>query len=206
MNIENYRIITVIIGSITALGAISAVIIAIYKLGSIFKQVEISQEQITISNDQNGILIQQNEIQIEERKITKEREIKWKTEATYDHYRTNEIFRSITKNIFNKSKNGSDYTDYKFDHDVVCLLNYFESIAVGVNQGIYNEDMMKDYLNESIYKSVKIFILGESGEIKGRTWVANKGIIKPGEQPFLMELYTKWFPIEQHVNYQDPQV
>lgn len=177
MEIETYRIVIVCISSITAIGTLIAAIIAVFKLSNISKQIE----------------------------ITNKREIKWKTEATYEIYRSSSMFKKVTESIFEKSKNGTDYTNFEYDHNVLYLINYLESIAVGVEQGIYNEDMMKDYLKEAVYKSVKVFLLGLGGDLKGRSWTANKSVTYPNEQPNLMRLYKKWFPEESNVHYKDPE-
>lgn len=204
MTEESYRVAIVIISSFAAIGTIIAAVVALYKLGKIFDQVENSRKQIEISVVQTQALLEQNKLIHEQSKIQLEREIKWKTERAYEQYKT-ETFKVITENIFKSSNCGTDYTKIEFNHDIVCLVNYLESIAVGIFQGIYNEKMMNDFLKESIYKSVKVFLLGESGEVYGRTWKANKVLIKPCEQPFLMKLYHEWYPKEPRVAYKDPE-
>ena len=204
MTEETYKLLIVIISSVTAAGTLTAAIIAVYKLSGIFNQIKLSQQQIEISTKHTGALLEQNNILLEERKVQYEREIKWKTVRAYEAYKT-KTFKEITENIFKASKNGTDYTQIELNHDIVCLVNYLESIAVGIHQGIYNEQMMKDFLKESVYKSVKVFLLGESGEVHGRTWKAKKVLIKPKEQPFLMKLYFSWYPKEPKVDYHDPE-
>jgi hypothetical protein len=204
MTEETYRVLIVCISSLAAAGTLTAAIVALYKLSKIFDQVDNSRKQIEISAIQTQALIDLNKLIYEQREIQLEREIKWQTEHAYEKYKT-KTFNKITENIFLASNNGTDYTRIELSHDIICLINYLESIAVGIFQGIYNERMMFDFLKESVYKSVKVFLLGQSGEVKGRTWKAKKRIINPIEQPFLMELYYKWYPEEPEVAYRDPE-
>jgi hypothetical protein len=43
--------------------------------------------------------------------------------------------------------------------DIVNLLNYFDAIAVGIEQGVYDEDIVFDLQNVSIVSSVEMFVL-----------------------------------------------
>ena len=82
------------------------------------------------------------------------------------------IIKDAMKRLWNVTVNGTDYTkltdEYKFE--ALTLLNYLQSLAIGIKQKVYLEEMVKDFLQERVEKEVKVLIKGESG--KG--WNATK--------------------------------
>jgi hypothetical protein len=130
----------------------------------------------------------------EQLKIQGEREKKWHTVAACEHYSSDPILHDVTKSIWKKSNSGSDYTGYiALDHDIIQTLDFLDSLAIGIEQDIYDEVIIKDNLQEVIYKAVKVFIKGESGNLAGRNWIAGRALCTKEEYPFLSRLYDKWF-------------
>ncbi|MBA7528582.1 hypothetical protein ES705_20770 [subsurface metagenome] len=138
---------------------------------------------------------------MKDRKSRFESEVKWKTEKAYENYKISECLTRATNSIFKKTADGTDYSKIEFNYDVAVVINYLESIAIGIDQGIYNEKMIRNYLEGAIYKATKVFLLGEGGDYRGRKWKASKVMIKPHEQPFLIKLYNKWFEKSIDSNY-----
>jgi len=136
----------------------------------------------------------QVKIQADQLKIQGEREKKWHTVAACERYSSDPILHDVTKSIWKKSNNGSDYTGYTdLDHDIIQTLDYLDSLAVGIEQDIYDEVIIKDNLKEVVYKAVKVFIKGEPGNLAGRDWITGKALCTKEEYPFLSRLYNKWF-------------
>jgi len=117
-----------------------------------------------------------------------------------EKYTTNSIIHNASVEVGSESKKGMDYTTSFFDelqHEVVAIFDYLDSLAIGVDQGIYEEKIIKDNLDDIIKKAVKVFIKGKSGEIEGRTWSVDKALLKEKQYPFLAKLYNKWFQEEE---------
>jgi hypothetical protein len=126
-------------------------------------------------------------------------EVKWRTEKAYENYRICETLTTATKRVFEASNKGTDYSKIEFNHDIATIVNYLESLSIGIEQKIYNEDMLKDYFKESVYKCTKVFLLGEDGDVNGRSWKSKKPvIIDPKEQPHLIKLFNRWYPTSKY--------
>jgi hypothetical protein len=134
-------------------------------------------------------------------------EKKWRTVDACEKYTANSIIHNASVKVWSESKNGTDYTTsyfYELQHEVVAIFDYLDSLAIGVEQGIYEEKIIKDNLEDIIKKAVKVFIKGESGEIEGRAWSVNEALLKESQYPFLVKLYKKWFPEkEAKADYKD---
>jgi hypothetical protein len=126
--------------------------------------------------------------------IQGEREKKWATIKACERYDSDPAINHYTKLIWDKSKNGTDYTNIEeARHEVLGFMNYLDSLAIGVSQGVYNEQIVSDHLRSTIYKAVKIFIKGETGEVDGFSWSVNKPFVKPDGFECLLKLYDQWF-------------
>jgi hypothetical protein len=173
MDCELAEIIVTISSLMTALATVGLAFFGIQQIKSLKKQVKLQGDQI---------------------KIQGEREKKWHTVDACERYSTDPILHRVTKQIWENSSNGTDYTNCNsLDHNIIQLLDYLDSIAVGIEQDIYDEYIVKSNLEEVVYKAVKVFIKGESGCIHERSWIAGKSLCGEKEYPFLSKLYKKWF-------------
>ena len=87
-------------------------------------------------------------------------EKKWATIRACNVYDTDPVLNEATAEIFALSK-GSNYSYENLQpamHSVLTLLNYFCSMAIGIDQGIYVESIVKDNLQENIERAVDVFI------------------------------------------------
>ena len=136
--------------------------------------------------------------------IQGEREKKWATIKACERYDSDTAVNRYTKVIWEKSKSGTDYTNIEeARHEILGFMNYLDSLAIGVYQGVYNEQIVYDHMKSSIYKAVKVFIVGESGEIDGLSWSAHKPFMKTEGFACLLKLYDKWFKDELKLKYRD---
>src|ERR1700678_316305 len=68
------------------------------------------------------------------------------------------------------------------------ILNYFEQLAIGIAQCVYEEKMARDYLQEYLKQAVEIWLIGESSTLK-----APERMFAQDDFVQLRELYNKWF-------------
>jgi hypothetical protein len=140
----------------------------------------------------------------EHMRVQGEREKKWATIKACERYDSEPSINQYARKIWEESKSGTDYVNVdNILHDIIGLMNYLDSLAIGVDQGVYNEQIVKDHMKSSIYKSVKAFIKGESGEVDGIAWKAAKPLVDAKGFPCLLKLYDKWFPGDRGAQYQD---
>ncbi|MBT1065198.1 DUF4760 domain-containing protein [Bowmanella sp. Y26] len=107
-----------------------------------------------------------------------------------DFEKNNEL-RTSLKNIQNKVtyKNNFDLIDMKVDApDVYTVLNFFDSLAIGVEQEILIESLVYDYLHHPLKKAVEALILGKPNS----EWTVTKKHSHETGYEHLIELYNKW--------------
>jgi hypothetical protein len=147
---------------------------------------------VVIAASQLPLLVSQLKAQGNQMRIEYERERKWATVKACDRYSDDPIIFAVARRIWDVSQQGTDYTDLgKIDRfDIAVLLNYLEGMAVGVTQGIYIEDIIKDHFMPVIDKAVRVFLKGESGA----SWKAKEALLPKEAFPRLLTMHTKWFP------------
>ena len=92
----------------------------------------------------------------ENMRVDGEREKKWATLQACDRYNFDSTIHSVTRRIWDKSEGGTSYSDKDaIKHDVISLLNYLDSLAVGIHQGLYVEEIVRDYMEPVIKKAVE---------------------------------------------------
>ena len=140
----------------------------------------------------------------EHMRVQGEREKKWATIKACERYDSDPALNHYTKVIWEKSKSGTDYTNIEeVRHEIFGFMNYLDSLAIGVYQRVNNEEIVYDHMKSTIYKAVKAFIKGESGEADGFSWSANKPFVKPEGFTCLLKLYDKWFEGKSTPQFQD---
>jgi hypothetical protein len=112
-----------------------------------------------------------------------------RTLAACDRYDFDPILDRVTRRVSRAYDDGSLREDpKKYTTDLYSLFNYFESIAIGVNRGQYDEGIVRDQLKEIIDDYVDDLILsGISG------WADIPA--GEGEEEYfnnMMTLYRKW--------------
>lgn len=101
--------------------------------------------------------------------------------------------REARKTLWGATNNGTDYTRLQDEHKFAAftLLVYFQGLAIGIEQDVYIEQMVKDFLQEHLEKEVKALIKCESGN----AWKATKpSLFKEDDFGTLCKLCDKWFP------------
>lgn len=105
-------------------------------------------------------------------------------------YETDPQLRDSIKHIYNKTVQGTDYTllDPPDRFHVVTVLNYFDGIACGIEQGILVEPLVRDYLQFVLDKNVRALLKGDSGP----TWAAGDPIVPFEGYETLLDLHGRW--------------
>jgi hypothetical protein len=132
------------------------------------------------------------------------RDRKAHTLAALENYIRDPNVTALSRRIWEKSAGGTNYASFReVDHDVILSLNYLEGFATAVLQGVYDEKMVRDFLEPLIYKAVKVFLRGESGEYMGTTWIAGKSMFTEQEYQNLIAVFRCWWPASPAITFKD---
>jgi hypothetical protein len=101
--------------------------------------------------------------QIEESRkadINAERRIReWETLKICQRYDFDPIIDAATERIYAASNDGKDYRlPGVKQRDMICILNYFDGIAIGIEQNLYIEDIVRDHLGPMFAHAVTNFL------------------------------------------------
>ncbi|GAB9246853.1 DUF4760 domain-containing protein [Bradyrhizobium diazoefficiens] len=110
-----------------------------------------------------------------------------RTLAACDRYDTDPVLDGVARRIAEAFDNGDLAKDpKKYKVDLFSIFNYFESIAIGVSRGQYDEEIVRDQLEHIIVSYVDdIIVSGVSGWPK----------VSVGEDEYfnhMMKLYREW--------------
>lgn len=105
-------------------------------------------------------------------------------------YETDPQLRGAIQAIWAKTKQGTDYTPLQEGDEfhVITVLNYFDGIASGIEQGVLVEDIAKDQLRFVLDKAVKAMLKGQSGD----TWIAETPLAPDENYETLLKLQNRW--------------
>jgi hypothetical protein len=82
------------------------------------------------------------------------------TVAACERFDTDPVIHQITKRIWTASAGGKHYDPDHIDtHDLIALLNYFDALAIGVEQGFYDEAVVKAHMSLIVAHAVSTFVL-----------------------------------------------
>ena len=159
---------------ITALATGVLAIAAWIQLPLISQQVKALAEQIRLSRE-----AEQN---------AERRQREWETLKACQRYDFDPVLENATARIWGASRNGTNYRNDGVDkRDLICVLNYLDGLATGIEQGLYIEELVKDHLDTVFDHAVVNFI--HSG------LVDRKGLMK------LCAVHERWFRPSQPTGY-----
>jgi len=123
-----------------------------------------------------------------EHSLTSQRE--QRTLEAVRRYETDPELRAAIKAIWEKTQQNTDYTllDESDRFHIITLLNYYEGIAAGIEQGLYIEALVKDYLAHVLDKAVRALLRGESGN----GWDAGQPIVEVDSYHSLLAVQQRW--------------
>ncbi|MCI0564363.1 MAG: hypothetical protein MN733_38310 [Nitrososphaera sp.] len=197
-----------------ALASVGLLLVAIWKLPEFSEQqklhthqLELQTRQLELQIEQQKLQTRQLELQTELQRDRFDQEKKWETTKICQKFSIDpEItgcLRTIAQHV-TESGHGAhrDYSDVANHADsriaARLLLNYFDSIAIGVEQGFYIEDIVADQFKDVVLKMLyEVYVQGTNGSHRGLSWTATKReLIAPdGHFEALRKLYTRWYPV-----------
>jgi hypothetical protein len=191
-------------GSAQALVALFVAIVGLYQLGAIRRQLEASVEQTKHLADQTResaaqtrILAEQTEVMAKQRIAEEERERRWRTLNACDLYVHDTLVHQCLVNIRSATQtNGRTKGSLKkLKPDVATVLNYLDGLAIGIEQGLYLEDLIKDHMEAIVQAHVD--------EMLSNSYVEAVGINKV-HYASLTRLSTKWSEDKKRPSFKVP--
>lgn len=104
----------------------------------------------------------------------------WRTLEICNEYERNQVIEGAARNIF-EAKRSQSWNDPRLSRDATIILNYLDSVAIGVNQGLYIENLAKDHLQYIVKEHVNVFL------VQGN----NLGLSRSHYEK-LCEMHEKW--------------
>lgn len=136
-------------------------------------------------------------------RIQRIRECNWKTLEACRLYDTDPILDKATFVLNDAMGPEDDFTRLTVkdhEHATVTMLNYLDGIAISVEQGIYNEEIVRDHFEFIIPKAVRGLILGKPDPQNPSYFIPAKFQQKQ-YYASLVRLHYRWHPEDQD---QDP--
>ncbi|MCA8932829.1 MAG: hypothetical protein KDA49_10210 [Rhodospirillaceae bacterium] len=98
-----------------------------------------------------------------------------------ERYDTDPIIEQATKSIWDKRLGPNDYSNARaYQRDIINLLNYLDSLAIGVEQDLYAEDIVRAHMEPVVTHAVKTFL-------KVEPCLFNRDDLQP-----LIRLFDRW--------------
>ena len=108
-------------------------------------------------------------------------EAKWRTTQACEKFDSDPILTVAAKNIRNRMHN-EHYSGQDVYNDCAVLLNYFDSLAIGVEQGLYYEDIVRDHYETVVVGLYDDLLVGAEKPTR----------LGPADFPSLANLVGKW--------------
>lgn len=119
---------------VTAAATVVVAVAAWIQLPLISRQVRELSEQIRLSRE-----AEQNA----ERRLRE-----WETLKACQRYDYDPVLEAAPRRVARASVGGTDYRNPGIEkRDIVTLLNYLDGLAIGIEQGLYLENIVKDHLS-----------------------------------------------------------
>ncbi|MEO0445371.1 MAG: hypothetical protein AAF191_04765 [Verrucomicrobiota bacterium] len=155
--------------SFVALSLLIMAVIALASLGSLRTQLKRAVDQLGVAAD------------------TRKRE---RTLEAVRRYETDPQLREAIRSNYTKTDQGQNYSllDESDQFNILTVLNYFDGIACGIEQGLLIEPLVKDYLQFVLDKAVRALLLGQSGP----NWNAGPPLVESDNYTVLLNLHQRW--------------
>jgi hypothetical protein len=106
----------------------------------------------------------------------------------------NKSVDAISKYTENGRNYAKDFSGLQFE--IRSLMNYLDGIAIGVNWGFYDRDIVFRHFQHVIHKNVAALLKGVCGEAAGRSWVSAEPATEAKGYECLEMFYHDWFGLE----------
>ena len=164
-------------GWITAIGTIVLAIAASVQLPLIAKQMRSLAEQLRLSR--------------EAERNAERRVREWEKLKACQHYDFDPVLDGATQRLWEASEQGRNYRQPAINlRDMICVLNYFDGLAVGIEQNLYIEKVVRNHLGLVMNHADVNFIRSR--------------VIQPGGLETLLTVHGRWFQQPRGPEYQSP--
>lgn len=164
--------------------AVATVVLAVATLGMAVPTIVIAVaawKQLPLIAGQVRALADQIKLSREAERNAERRQREWETVRACERYDVDPVLEAISSRLWDASDGGTNYAKEGVNQrDLICLLNYFDSLAIGIVQGLYIDAIVKDHLGLVIPKCVEQFILA--------------GLVDSDGYENLMQVYENWRP------------
>jgi hypothetical protein len=171
-------------GDVEVANAISGGIIPLAAMVSALATVMVAiaaQRQLPLISQQVSKLSEQVRLAREAEESAARRTREWETLKAVERYDADPIIDAATERIFKASEEGTNYRNGKVSkRDVICVLNYLDGLATGMEQELYIEAMIRDHMSGVFRHAVENYLHPE--------------IIIDPDIPRVKRLYYRWFP------------
>jgi len=169
--------------AISAVATIGYTVLTSVLVGSAVLQIRAVKRQVLSA--ENQIQSARNEAKINRTLIVCDR---YDTDRLLDH-----AARRLSEAVDDKSL---EREPDKYRYDLESLLNYFETISIGVKKGLYDEDIVRDQLERVFLRKVSQYLVARTADGASIATKANVADGKRAEEEYeeTMNLYRKWSP------------
>ena len=134
-----------------------------------------------------------------DKKNQAENEKKWKTVEACERLDVSVKFDDFNRAITKKSESGkAGFIDYTYDNmkqveiDIKGLLNCLDSLAIGVTEIFYNEEIIRDHYEQILKDAVELFILCKIDESEKSKIILDRPVVRKDDYVCLLKVYEKW--------------
>jgi hypothetical protein len=160
---------------ITALATCAVAVIAWRQLPLIARQVEALAEQIRVSRVAN--------------EDAERRAREWETLKACQLYDVDPVIDGATLRIWEASCQGTNYLRPEVQRrDIICLLNYLDGLATGIEQKLFIEAIIRDHLGAVFDHAVRSFI--------------DTSIVDRSDLDNLLAVHARWYRTGRGTEYQ----
>lgn len=126
----------------------------------------------------------------QEMAIQEDRERRLITIEACTRFVSDPIIHEASRRLWDASDGGTDYTLETVDrHDVITVLNYLDSLATGIEQDIYIEEIVRAHYEHFVAKAVVALVRGESSEPH---WKADTQFAPEEQIKNLIAVHNRW--------------
>lgn len=135
-----------------AVGTVPLAIATIVLAVAAWRQLPLIAGQVNSLAEQIGLTRRAEE-------NTEQRHRRWETLKACERYDFDPVIDAACQRLYASSNKGTDYKDSRVDkRDIVVLLNYLDGLAIGIEQQLYVEDLVRGHLELIVMKCVDEFL------------------------------------------------
>jgi type II secretory pathway pseudopilin PulG len=136
---------------VATLSAVVQAVVAIVLVIAGLLQLRAIRRQIEAGNEQTRLVAEQTRLMALQQAADEERERKWRTLSECNRYDSDPVIHEATVKLWEHRLGRSGTPDPRvLKPYAATILNYLDSLAIGVNQGLYIDALIKDHMAEIV--------------------------------------------------------